>query len=555
MEAPARAHIARSQQAIVDAYTAIALLYCLATVWLFLSVAANTAVAVVHAVAFAVIAVNYGVLRVTRDYVMATHVILFVGTLVVSSLFATGGWEGTGYLWTFAYLPYALFLASARVAWTWVGILVGVDGLLLAADAAGRLDIPYTPVQLGVFAASLAIFLMVMFLFQAAVLRSEARSERRAEEAETARARLDEAQAIARIGNWDWDPRGDRIEWSKELYRIFGEDPDRFEPSFQGYMERVHPEDRPRLEAVVGRSLSDGHPFTIEYRILLGDGTTVWLRSEGGVEQDPEGEVTRLVGTSQDVTERRLAEAREQEIETLKRINRFKSEFLNSAAHELATPLTPIQLQVEMMKRALGEGERVPHELAIIDRNVDRLGRLIKDLLDGARMESGRLRLDRRSVDLAAMVRDAARVHADMAERQEVELRVEADGPLPVEADEGRIAQILDNLLTNALKYTRPGGHVRVTARGDEGGLRVDVEDDGIGFDPARAGDLFQPFSQVHDTTEELRIGGTGLGLYICRGLVEAHGGRIGAHSDGDGKGSRFWFTLPAQSEDGPADG
>lgn len=547
--------VERSQQDIVGAYTIIALVYCAATVWLFFTVGDNAAVAWIHLLSFVVIAGNYGVLRFTGRLDIATHVILTIGTLVVSSLFVTGGWQMTGYLWTFAYLPYAIFLASAAVARFWVAVLLLVDGVLVLLDRTGAfgradwLSIPYNTIQLVVFFTALGIFLLCMFLFQNAVLRSERTVARRAEEAEQAKQRLMEAQRLARIGSWDWDLVNDRLEWSEEMYRVLRVSAETFSPSLEAYMDFVHPEDQGRLAATVERMQRDGGVFEMDHRIRGRDGAVRWIHAEGTVEKGPDGRPVRMRGTAQDITERKLSDERRLEIDTLQTMNRFKTDFMNAAAHELSTPLTPIKLEVHVLGKGKVPPEEIPKHIKVIDRNVERLGRLVQDLLDGARFEAGHLGLDLKEIDLVAVINDAVETHRPAAEQKGLVLKKgDVKDGLTVLADEGRIAQVLDNLLTNAIKYTPKGGHIQVELRSARGGVEVAVVDDGRGFDQQLAGRLFHPFSRIH---EDQMVGpaGTGLGLYICRGLVEGHGGRISAESDGPGKGSRFRFTLPKASD------
>jgi signal transduction histidine kinase len=166
---------------------------------------------------------------------------------------------------------------------------------------------------------------------------------------------------------------------------------------------------------------------------------------------------------------------------------------------------------------------------------------MVDDLLESARIQSSHLLLRRQPMDLVPLARDAMANQVAVAKERGVTMSVEATGPAIVDADATRIAQVLDNFLNNALKFTKRGGTIRVavSAKG-----RIEVVDDGIGLTEAAAAKLFQPFSQVHDAAT-LNVGGTGLGLYICKGIIDAHGGAIGAQSAGPGKGSRFWFELP----------
>ena len=551
--------LAASQRAIVNVYTLIALLYCAASSWLFYQVVGLPSVGLVHLVALSVISANYLVLQITRNYEIATHVILAVGTLVVSSLYATGGWQDTGFLWTFAYLPYAFFLASERVATLWVGILVAVDLVILTGDLRGAFGVPYDGIEHGMFYASLGVFLLCMVLFKREVLSSEAKAKQQAsdlakanEQLSKREAELTQAQRTARLGSWSWDPATDSTTWSAQMGDLFGMqdgDPSLSLASFQKYL---HPEDSERFNRAFKTTLEGGVPLDLDFRIVRRDGAVRVMHSRASVHKDATGNIVRLVGTSQDVSElrqaednRRVSAVRLQEIESLKEVNRFKTQFLNTAAHELATPLTPIRLQLHNLKAAgtSGSPEKREHAMEMLERNVNRLGALVNDLLEGARLQSNQLAIERKPVDLAKVLADAVRNQTVVANEKGVRILAEPSGALWTLGDARRLGQVVDNLLSNAVKFTPEGKAVRVRAVHASGGVAVFIEDEGIGISPEGQAKLFQPFSQVHDTSQQTRAG-TGLGLYISKGIVEAHGGRIGVESAGLSHGTKFWFVL-----------
>jgi CheY-like chemotaxis protein len=180
----------------------------------------------------------------------------------------------------------------------------------------------------------------------------------------------------------------------------------------------------------------------------------------------------------------------------------------------------------------------------VLDRNVDRLAGLIGDLLLAARHQTHRLGITKEPVDLVALVREAVDAYQDEAKTAGIRIEVEAPEALELGADRGRIGEVMDNLLSNAIKYAGGTRLVSVKVRQDGELAYVRVRDSGLGFDHDQAAQLFQPFSRLHDG-QAGRHGGTGLGLYICQALVELHGGRIWAESDGPGKGSTFTFGLP----------
>ncbi|MGQ0535816.1 MAG: PAS domain-containing sensor histidine kinase, partial [Methanobacteriota archaeon] len=243
---------------------------------------------------------------------------------------------------------------------------------------------------------------------------------------------------------------------------------------------------------------------------------------------------TKVVGrvwSFRDVTQRRRAEEAERiamrqalEIGQLQEMNQFKTQLLNTAAHELNTPLTPIRLQLHLLKHEesmQATAEDHHRSIEILDRNFDRLSRLIDSVLDVARLQSGKLRVERKPVDLSRIAAEAAESFAEPARKKGITLDVEPDGRLLVEADSDRIIQVMFNLLGNAIKFTPEGGTVTVTllSVGDE--AVVEVRDTGAGVAPAAHGRLFQPITQVHDPLERTEYG-TGRGRDINNGIIVA---------------------------------
>jgi signal transduction histidine kinase len=241
--------------------------------------------------------------------------------------------------------------------------------------------------------------------------------------------------------------------------------------------------------------------------------------------------------------QQRAAEARRAE-----EVNRLKSEFVRLVAHELRIPLTAVTGYVALLLEDDGR-QLAGHQreyLGMVQRNAGRLVNLIDDLLDIARLEAGTVALQRRALDLVPLIQGVAGLLRPQCEAKGQRLSLELAPALPaVWGDAARVTQILTNLLANAHKYTPPGGSIRITARGEEGSVRVGVQDTGIGLSPEDQAQLFTPFFRAqHAATQG--VGGTGLGLAITRALVERHGGTITVTST-LGQGSTFSVTLPTQ--------
>ncbi|MES2154088.1 MAG: ATP-binding protein [bacterium] len=218
-------------------------------------------------------------------------------------------------------------------------------------------------------------------------------------------------------------------------------------------------------------------------------------------------------------------------------------QFVNNAAHDLANPLTPIQLQLDLLADASKERPEEADALQVVRSNVTQLEALVKDLRDAAKLQSGKLRLTPAPLDLGALVRSAVQSYAIQAASAQVQLSASGPDAVEVHADQANVRRVLTNFLNNALKFTPSGGRIDVRLSVDEQEAFVEVVDTGLGLTEEDRMRLFRPFSQVHGEAEKAK--GTGLGLYISKGIIEGHGGRIGCTSDGPGTGSTFWFTLP----------
>jgi signal transduction histidine kinase len=234
----------------------------------------------------------------------------------------------------------------------------------------------------------------------------------------------------------------------------------------------------------------------------------------------------------------------EQQNLAVEEANRLKSEFVSMVSHELRTPLTSIQGYAELMLEDEQLAEEHRDSLTLVKKNADRLLGLINDLLDLSRIEAGRLDLRQTSLDLARLIPEVAGSLRPLIEAKRQQLRLDLVQALPpVWADADRVTQILTNLISNAHKYTLVEGSITVAARRDDGFVRVDVSDTGIGLSPEDQAKLFTKFFRAHDRSPQA-VRGTGLGLVITRLLVELHGGRI-TMSSAPGQGSTFSFSLP----------
>jgi len=232
----------------------------------------------------------------------------------------------------------------------------------------------------------------------------------------------------------------------------------------------------------------------------------------------------------------------------LKELDKLKSDFVSMVSHELKTPLAAMRTSAQVLGLADAGKETKREMLDIILRNVDRQTNLVNDLLDLSRIESGRMELKIESVSLESVVADSIESVKQAASEEGIKLDVELpEGLSSVKGDREKLTQVVINLLNNAIKFTPRSGEIRMKARELNGQVEVKVSDTGIGIPPEDLDMVFDKFYQV-DSTLTREAGGTGLGLAICKGIIEAHRGRIWAESE-LGKGSTFVFTLDKWSD------
>jgi signal transduction histidine kinase/CheY-like chemotaxis protein len=254
-----------------------------------------------------------------------------------------------------------------------------------------------------------------------------------------------------------------------------------------------------------------------------------------------------------EIVERRRAEQERAQLLVREReANRLKDEFLATLSHELRTPLNAILGWTKLLRSSAVPPTGIDRALEKIERNAHAQTRLVEDLLEVSRITTGKLRLDIKNVDLVAVASTAIESIRPTAEARGVAIERHFAAPsLPTTGDPDRLQQVLWNLISNAVKFTPPGGTVGVHLRRDGTADEMSVSDTGIGIDPAFLPDVFDTFRQADATTTRM-YGGLGLGLSIVRHIVELHGGEVRAESDGAGKGSRFIVRLPIGAREPP---
>jgi signal transduction histidine kinase len=239
----------------------------------------------------------------------------------------------------------------------------------------------------------------------------------------------------------------------------------------------------------------------------------------------------------------RLLERERAQNEELRTLDKLKDEFIALVSHELRTPLTSIRGYLELVSDGGELSAEQEHFLGVVSRNAERLQSLVGDLLFVAQIEAGRLQLETSPVDLEQIAADAVESARPLADHKQIELTLEAQPVPPLEGDRGRLGQLLDNFLSNAIKFTPEGGSVRVRLGLEDGKAVLEIADTGMGIPQAEQERLFERFFRTSNATAQA-IQGTGLGLTISKAIAEAHGGRI-TFTSTEGEGTTFRIELP----------
>lgn len=355
--------------------------------------------------------------------------------------------------------------------------------------------------------------------------------------------RLKLATRAARLGIWDWNIQKNALYWDDRMFELYGAARADFSGAFEAWIARVHPEDRARCDEALRCALQEGAAYDIDFRISLPGGGLRYIKADGSVFRDAQDRPVRMLGSNYDITAQKVATAVLQAAKVeAERANQAKSDFLSSMSHELRSPLNFILGFAQVLEHdgALGAEQR--QSVAEILKAGQHLQELIDAAFELVRIDAGRLDLLLAPLALVPVVEECREFIEPRAARRRIALHVELAPGLVVLADHMRFRQALLQLLTNAVKYNREAGEIRLAARADAGLLRLTVSDTGPGIAAERLPDIFKPFERLG--VERSEIAGSGIGLTIAQRLVEAMGGSIEVAS-AVGFGTTFSINLP----------
>jgi len=378
--------------------------------------------------------------------------------------------------------------------------------------------------------------------------------KRAEEERERTRLALEAAQRLAHIGSFERTFEPEQFFWTRELYHIHGLDPNGPPVTYELFLQHVHPSDRARVRRVLDKAMrTQQRTFSLEYRAVRPDGVERNVAASGEFTYNSDGSALSLIGSIQDITtQKRIQAALERAKLDAETANRAKTEFLSSMSHELRTPMNAVlgyaQLLLQNKKEPIST--RQQRQINQILKSGQHLLNLINDILDLSRIESGRVELALKDLELEKIINECLSLVEAMATRNHITIQNQTrhKPALTVHCDDVRLKQALVNLLSNAIKFNRPGGRVIIDQeKRRDGAVRISITDTGNGIPASRHRELFEPFSRL-DATQR-GIEGTGIGLAISKQLIERMGGRVGFTSE-SGVGSTFWIEVPSAAHD-----
>lgn len=363
----------------------------------------------------------------------------------------------------------------------------------------------------------------------------------RAEQAQAERqARHDQIVDTAPVGIFETDARGLSVSVNRHWCDLSGQSP--AQAAGYGWLDTIHPDDRERVSIEWTRAVRGKRAFRHEHRLKRHDGTVIWALCQATAVRDEAGEISGFIGTVTDITKRVEAEAVVRESEARQRA------FVANVSHELRTPVTAIKGFAETLRRGgLRDRRNRMRFVRIIEAHADRLGWIVEDLLTLSSLESAR-GVKPEPLRVAREVRSYLDSIVSITTRRRVRASCRAGARVAAFMDRSHFLQLLENLVTNAVKFNKPGGRVRVEARARGEWTELIVRDDGPGIAAEHLSRVFERFYRVEKGVSR---DGSGLGLSIVRRIAEAHGGRAWVESV-PGEGSAFHVTLPAKARSAP---
>lgn len=347
---------------------------------------------------------------------------------------------------------------------------------------------------------------------------------------------LDEAQRLAKVGSWERDIESGTGYWSENSFRLLGLQPTKTAPKLDELYAIVKTEDRELFSSTIQNAMATGRDYEIEFH-LADDPENRVFRTSGKALCNETGKPSRLVGTVQEITEKRQQERAKEEL--LKQ----KEMFIVRLSHDIKTPLTPLVALLPQIRRMTSDA-KLQELLDICITNTNHMKELVVKTIKLARFSSPgqTVMVEMESLPLAELVNEYLLKRSDILQRSSMHTELNIDPSITVKADRVEIEEVFYNLISNAVKYSPPESCIRIAATEHEGTVTVRITDTGIGLTGEELTHIFDEFFKADQSRHELDS--SGLGLSICKRIIENHGGTIWAESPGKGQGTTVCFTI-----------
>ncbi len=366
------------------------------------------------------------------------------------------------------------------------------------------------------------------------------------------------AAESAEIGLWSWDLTNNHVYSTPKCNELF-ETSAYDSLIYDSFVNILHPEDRERVETVLHESQMTGKEYNEQFRVIYSEGRIEWISARGKTFLDSEGNPLKMMGVVRKITDQKSAEQdlsrvydREKKArDEAEEANRAKDFFLAFVSHELRSPLNAILGWSKILLSKKVDEETQKNALETIERSARSQAKLINDLVDSARIASGKLRLEFHPVNLYEIVKTVFHSQKPTAENKNINLTLDSNSEnINIFADTGRLQQVFNNLISNSLKFTPDGGEISINIAAQNQTATVTIKDNGQGISADLLPNVFRQFAQGDEGLTTPDRGGLGLGLSIVKILVEKHNGVVAAESAGIGHGSLFKVTLPLLTVD-----
>jgi len=348
-------------------------------------------------------------------------------------------------------------------------------------------------------------------------------------------------------GIWDWNIETNEVFFSEQWKRQIGYEDHEIKNDFGSWIELLHPNEKEACQNAVQTYLNNPvEHFILEFRFRHKDGSYRWIHNKASSIKNKDGNVVRMFGVHTDITDHKQAELHiKHQNEELKKLNTTKDKFFSIIAHDLKIPFNSIIGFSELLVKQINEKDYdgIKKYAGIILQSSQRAMELLMNLMEWSRSQTGRIKFNPERFDLTVFINNITLLFDDIAGQKTIVIKNEIPPNAHVFADQAMINTVLRNLISNAIKFTKPGGEIILSVTEGKKELTVSVKDNGIGIPNDRINKLFR-IDENLSTQGTSNEAGTGLGLLLCKEFIEKHKAKIWVESE-EGMGSTFYFTLP----------